>query len=185
MFLTIKIVICGDGMVGKTAIRQRYMGYAFKPSYLMTVGADFAIKNQPIGDTALKYQIWDLAGQQRFSAIRAMFYKGSLGALLLYDVTRLDTFENVPVWVGEIKKNVGHVVPLVLVANKVDLRDQADISVSTETGIQLAQELTETYMEGRMEVPYLETSAKTGQNIEESFVNLGLNIIKMDEIGWD
>ena len=82
-----KVVLCGDGAVGKTAIRQRYLGKGFQSTYLMTIGADFAVKevNIKFKETSypIKFQIWDLAGQPRFEAVRGLYYAGCLGALMV------------------------------------------------------------------------------------------------------
>lgn len=185
--MAIKVVLCGDGAVGKTAIRQRYMGFEFRASYLMTIGADFALKSftlesGPYSGRSIKYQIWDLAGQQRFSQVRSMFYKGSFGALLVYDVTRLDSFENIKTgWIAELEKNLPNPVPVVLIANKIDLRDQVEVAIDTDQGKELASNISSNYLKGKFEIPYIETSAKTGQNISTPFNKLAELIIKVDE----
>ena len=107
--MTLKIVLCGDGSVGKTALRVRYMGLGFMPTYLMTIGADFSMRNVTIatGEYAGKKtlcQIWDLAGQQSFSGVRALYYHGAHGALLVYDCTRPSTFESILGWTMKLSK---------------------------------------------------------------------------------
>ena len=123
----LKITLLGDGAVGKTSIRNRYMGRGFKESHLMTIGADFAAVDKTVKyndkDYHVTFQIWDLAGQARFTEVRQRFYFGSLGGLLLFDITRPESFSNIPNWLNEIWKNSGTgAVPIVLIGNKSDLR---------------------------------------------------------------
>lgn len=164
----------GDGAVGKTAIRERYLGKGFQSTYMMTIGADFAIKEQEIENKTVKFQIWDLAGQTRFGAVRSVYYLGCLGGLLLYDVTRPESFQNLSKWVQEYWKNNGKgVIPVVILANKVDLRDQFPNSVAKEEGQEFCEKLSEQTAPHGFETSYLETSAKTGQNVSEAFGKLG------------
>ena len=174
MVFLMKIVLMGDGAVGKTALRERYLGKGFQSTYMMTIGADFAIKEQEITGKMVKFQIWDLAGQTRFGAVRSVYYLGCLGGLLLYDVTRPESFANLQNWISEYWKNNGKgVIPVVILANKVDLRDQFPNSVSTEEGQEYCAKLSEQTMPHGFETRYLETSAKTGQNVPEAFATLG------------
>lgn len=161
-----KLSLLGDGSVGKTSLRHRYLGKEFSTSYLATLGADFAIKEVYYGNQlTVRYQIWDLAGQPRFNQLRKTFYLGSQGAIIIYDVTSYDSFNNVKNWLNEFINNNGKGTGIILlVANKVDLRN--DNSISTEQGAQLAKQLGSII---NKEVPFIETSAKTGQNIEDAF----------------
>ncbi|MHA1449172.1 MAG: Rab family GTPase [Candidatus Hodarchaeales archaeon] len=183
MFL-MKIVLAGDGAVGKTALRERYLGKGFQAKYLMTIGADFALKEASIDNKDLKFQIWDLAGQQRFSAVRSVYYLGCLGALLLFDVTRPETFENLQNWVDELWKNNGKgVIPLVILGNKVDLRDQFPNHVTDEQALSYCEKLSEKTRSEGFEIQYLPTSAKTGLNVAESFDKLGTVYFQFVEKG--
>ncbi|MFW9997854.1 MAG: GTP-binding protein [Candidatus Odinarchaeota archaeon] len=183
MFL-MKIVLAGDGAVGKTALRERYLGKGFQAKYLMTIGADFALKEATIDGRELKFQIWDLAGQQRFSAVRSVYYLGCLGALLLFDVTRPETFEHLQNWVDEIWKNNGKgQIPLVILGNKVDLRAQFPNHVTDEQAKEYCEKLTEQTQSEGFEVQYLPTSAKTGLNVPESFDSLGKGYFQFVEKG--
>jgi small GTP-binding protein len=173
-----KIVLCGDGAVGKTALRLRYMGRGFQAKYMMTIGADFALKEISVTDNigtskTYKFQLWDLAGQQNFSSVRPLYYMGSNGAMLVYDVTRLSTFENTLSWVQEIVKGISkEVFPIVLLANKIDLRRQSDIAITSEEGRELARQISDEAFDGKVKVPYIETSAKTGENVDEAFLRI-------------
>lgn len=174
-----KITILGDGAVGKTSLRQRYMGRGFATQHQMTIGADFAAVQKDVeynGVTRpITFQIWDLAGQKRFTEVRARFYFGSLGGLMVFDVTRAESFQNAASWINEIWKNNGKgVVPITLIGNKSDLRDKK--SVPKDKVLEYCKMLSERTLEHGFEVNYVETSAKTGENIDLAFVTLGQKI---------
>ena len=173
-----KIALLGDGAVGKTALRNRFMGKDFAADYLMTIGADFASKAVKLDGKTVKFQIWDLAGQPRFEAVRELYYRGAVGGLLVYDVTRYSSFENTPRWVTELWQNNGKgKVPIVVLGNKIDLREALPDSVIPGQGNALAHELSKICAESGFEVQYLETSAKTGVNVDRAFSLLGETII--------
>ncbi|MFX0125198.1 MAG: Rab family GTPase [Candidatus Hodarchaeota archaeon] len=175
----LKIVLIGDGGVGKTAIRERYLGKGFKAQYLLTIGADFAMRDDTIRGDSIRYQIWDLAGQQRFDAVREVYYKGSVGALLVYDVTRPDSYFNTPKWINELWTNNGRGrVPMVVVANKIDMRELSDDTVSPEQGRIFTDRLTKLTKPEGFDCYYIETSAKTGVNIQAAFSQLGESIMR-------
>ena len=179
-----KIVLTGDGSVGKTALRQRYLGRGFKSQYMMTIGADFAIKDTEItsgkyAGQQIKCQIWDLAGQVGFKNVRALYYTGSHGALLVYDCTRINSFESVHSWMNEIQKNAGHKIPVVLIANKIDLRNHVDHALSTIDGEDIARKITKEYYDNKISIPYLETSAKTGENVNLAFLKIVELIVQL------
>lgn len=172
--ILIKVALIGDGAVGKTSLRQRFIGEKFSSSYLLTVGADFSIYGVTIDDKEVKFQLWDLAGQQRFAIVREGYYRGCVGCVAVYDVTRMDTFANVPRWIDEAFKHSGHgKVPIVLLGNKSDLRGIYPDSLSPVQGQQLADELTKK----SISCTYFDTSAKTGENVREAFIQLGRAIL--------
>ena len=171
-----KIILIGDGAVGKTSLRKRFMGASFKESYMLTIGADFSIKEFPInsnrGVEILQYQIWDLAGQQTFKAVRGLYYGGVNGALLVYDITNHDSYNNVKNWLLELKSHcLQPPPPIVIIANKVDLRDVVDHSIQRSDGIELVRQLSSFYWGNNVNIgiPFLETSAKTGENVDIDF----------------
>ena len=120
-----KIVLVGDGAVGKTSPRKQYLGQGFDTDYLSTMGADFALHDTTIENTHIRWQIWDLAGQPVFKDVVRAYYTKIFGGVLVYDVTRRQTFENVEKWLNDIWSHSGREknVPVVLIANKVDLRE--------------------------------------------------------------
>jgi len=169
-----KIVLLGAGGVGKTSLRYRYLGEGFKAGYSMTIGADFAAKKADVDGESITAQIWDLAGQERFESVRSVYYRGCVGALLVFDITRPDTFNVIPNWLGElIKNNNNEIVPLVLIGNKGDLRDEAEDVVTDEMAMEYADKLSEW---SGYDIPYVETSALEGSNVDEAFVTLLRNV---------
>jgi small GTP-binding protein len=174
MSFLMKIVLAGDGAVGKTALRERYLGKGFSSNYMMTIGADFALKEATIREKNIKFQIWDLAGQPRFGTVRSVYYYGCLGALLLFDVTRPDTFTNLESWLEEIFKHNGKgMIPIVLLGNKVDLREQFPNHITDQQAEEFADNLSKKTMEAGFPVKFMPTSAKTGLNVSTAFDMLG------------
>ena len=175
-----KVCLLGDGAVGKTALRERYLGKQFSSGYVMTIGADFAVKKTEInteeGKKSIKFQIWDLAGQPRFNSVRELYYKGSHGGLLIFDITRRDSFTNLTSWIEELYRNSGRgTMPIAFLGNKVDLRDEVDDPVTQNEAHKFIKQFKEQYKID-FEIPYLETSAKTGKNVDESFNILATTI---------
>jgi Ras-related protein Rab-2A len=159
-----KIVVLGEGAVGKTAIVTRFSHGFFRTDYKTTIGSQFAVKNvdfvRDIGITTVKLQIWDVAGQSRFQILRPMYYRGSSGGLLVFDVTRRRTFIVLEEWLDELFRAINKKIPLVLVANKTDLPDRV---VEPSEGKEFA---------AKHDMPYIESSAKTGEGIVDIFQNL-------------
>jgi small GTP-binding protein len=169
-----KTVLLGEGGVGKTALRYRYLGQGFKENYSMTIGADFAVKRQEMAAGDVTAQIWDLAGQPQFANVRSVYYKGAVGALLVFDITRPDTYKILPTWLNElIQHNNETLVPVVLIGNKADLRGSSEDEVPFEAAAEYAKALSDW---SGYSVPYLETSAKSGHNVDLAFVQLFNNI---------
>jgi small GTP-binding protein len=177
-----KVVLMGDGSVGKTSLRRTYMGEGFRANYMITIGADFAVKKMQLaGGHDVSIQIWDLAGQEHFKSVRSTFYKGAQGALAVYSTVERGSFDNLMNWVDECWTNAGKKIPVVLIANKTDLRDQfkdnpvmAQTIVTTEEGQALANKIAS---QGVV-TSFLETSAKTGLNVEAAFLELAIKILE-------
>ncbi|MHA1577166.1 MAG: GTP-binding protein [Candidatus Thorarchaeota archaeon] len=164
-----KIVMLGDGAVGKTAMTTRFTQDFFEADYKRTIGADFAVKRMelPDIDSKVTLQCWDLSGQPRFEFVRQGFYRGARGGLLLYDVTRRRTFLNIDRWKEEAFENTGQEIPIVVVANKIDLVDSR--AVAKKDGKTYAKE------NGFI---YVESSALTGENVEEAYMKFCKKMIK-------
>jgi len=169
----------GDGGVGKTTLRRRFMGEGFSATYIMTIGADFAAKTVEVNGRQMRFIIWDLAGQPHFKQVRKSFYAGAVGGILVYDVTRRETFEHIPCWLEEFISNCGRgrdAVAAVLIGNKVDLREGARNAVSPEEGAKMRCLLAERY---GIRLDFVETSAKTGENVEKAFVALAQELLSL------
>ncbi|MFX0015547.1 MAG: Rab family GTPase [Promethearchaeota archaeon] len=179
---TLKVILIGDGAVGKTSIRRRYLGEGFKIDYQMTIGADLAAKTSDLvyaGGKQIKYLIWDLAGQPRFSNVRKIYYMSAVGALVVFDMTRPESFQNIVKWMNELWRNNGRgPVPLIVLGNKVDLREVGMPCVSEKKVQAFVARLSHVSEQYRgFKIHYLPTSAKTGQNIEQAFELLGEAIL--------
>ncbi len=171
----LKIVLAGDQAVGKTSLRKRYLGESFEGKYMLTIGTEFSLKKLFLDGDEFSLQIWDLAGQQQFRHVRTLYYQGARGAIIVYDVTKRETFENIPRWISElITHNNNQLVPILIVANKIDLReiDQSPV-ITTEEGIAFAKTLEEEYTRKGFDTWFIyhETSAKTGCGVEEAITN--------------
>lgn len=159
-----KVVMIGAGGSGKTALVNRFLTHKFSEEYIVTIGSQFAVKTVEVEaangrSVVVKLLVWDLAGQQRFDFIRGSYYRGSKGALLVFDTTRKSTWLELPKWIKETEDALGERIPIILLANKVDLVEHRVIT--REMGEQFTREHGLT--------GYLETSALTGQNVEEAF----------------
>ncbi len=173
----IKLVLIGDAAVGKTSIRQRYLGQGFQREHLTTLGADFAATTKEVDEYQIKYQIWDLAGQPMFKNVRPRFFKGCFGALAVFDITRKDTFFNLGNWIEELYQYSGRgVVPIIMLANKMDLEEEQE--VTRQEAEEFVEELNKKTKELSIENFFLETSAKTGLNIEKAFGIIGQYIVE-------
>lgn len=159
-----KVVMIGAGGSGKTALVNRFLTQKFSEQYIVTIGSQFAVKTVTVENfnghsVVVKLLVWDLAGQERFDFIRSSYYKGSKGGLLVFDTTRKNTWAELPKWIEETDNALGLRIPIILLANKVDLADERIIT----------PEMGKAFVQEHGLVGYLETSALTGQNVEEAF----------------
>ncbi len=183
--LLFKICLIGDGRVGKTTLRHRFIGdKGFNESYIMTIGADFALKEITIGNIPLTFQIWDLAGQPHFKSVRSVYYAGAGAAVVVFDITRPKTFANSILWINELWKNTGKgPVPIILLGNKTDMRYDSTVDSSQFVNDEDARKFCklfslETARYKGFIVPYLPTSAKTGLNVNKAFDYLGRILLR-------
>ncbi|KAH8415743.1 hypothetical protein KR222_011736 [Zaprionus bogoriensis] len=155
-----KVIMLGDSGVGKTSLLIRFRDGRYVPSYfLSTVGIDFRNKVVVVDGTRVKLQIWDTAGQERFRSVTHAYYRDAHALLLLYDVTNKTTYDNIRAWLGEIREYAQEDVVIVLIGNKADC-GSSERQVKREDGERLGREHN---------VPFMETSAKTGLNVELAF----------------
>ncbi|KAL6063560.1 Ras-related protein Rab-11A, variant 3 [Balamuthia mandrillaris] len=167
----VKVVIIGDSGVGKSNIMSRFTNGQFYEDSKTTIGVAFATKSfsinpdspdlTPQEGTDVKLQVWDTAGQERYRALCSAYYRGALGALVVYDITNRQSLEHIPKWLEELDRYCTQDVVVILVGNKCDLVSQRCVSV--EEGKRLAE---------KENMFFIETSAKSGSNIEKAFVQL-------------
>ncbi|KAG0236790.1 hypothetical protein BGW42_002658 [Actinomortierella wolfii] len=164
-----KIVLIGDSGVGKSNILSRFTRGDFNLESKSTIGVDFGARTVQVEDgKMIKAQIWDTAGQERYRAITAAYYRGAVGALLLYDITQPGTFESVSRWLSEVREHADANIIVMLVGNKSDLRHLR--AIPTEDGKSFAQE------NGLM---FIETSALDSTNVDVAFTDLLTEIYKV------
>ena len=155
---SVKFIIVGDSSVGKSNILLRFSRNIFDSGHQATLGIEFANKHLIYNNTDYLIQIWDTAGQENFRSVTRAYYKASAVAMVVYDITKEETFEHIQSWLKDCKDLAPKTVLLVLVGNKTDLEDQRVIS--KERGENLAKENN---------MMFFETSAKSGKGIEEAF----------------
>ncbi|XP_031492487.1 ras-related protein RABA5d-like [Nymphaea colorata] len=153
-----KVVIIGDSAVGKSNLLSRFARNEFNANSKATIGVEFQTQSMEIEGREVKAQIWDTAGQERFRAVTSAYYRGAVGALIVYDMTRRATFENVDRWLEELRTHSDTTVARILVGNKCDLESLRDVSV--EEGKELAEN------EGLF---FMETSALDSTNVQAAF----------------
>ena len=156
-----KILILGDSFVGKTNILKRFVHNEFDSTTKETVGVEFDSKNYNFGEKTIKAQIWDTAGQERYRSVTKAYYKGAKGALLVYDISRRITFENIDNWIIDLRTNGDKDILIILIGNKSDLNSKREVNKDE------AENKAEQY-----NIAFLETSAKNGDNIDKAFGEL-------------
>ncbi|XP_075231043.1 ras-related protein Rab-13-like [Lycorma delicatula] len=158
---TYKILVLGDSNVGKTCIMHRYCDETYYDTYVSTIGIDFKQKIMEVDGTRVMMQIWDTAGQERFRTLTTAYYRGAMGIILMYDVTSLESFDNLSYWLDNIRMNAPPDVVKILAGNKCDATSLR--SVTTDSGKKLAE---------HFDIPFYEVSCKNSYNVEEVFVTL-------------
>ncbi|XP_059445762.1 ras-related protein RABA2a [Corylus avellana] len=153
-----KVVLIGDSGVGKSNLLSRFTRNEFCLESKSTIGVEFATRTLQVEGRTVKAQIWDTAGQERYRAITSAYYRGALGALLVYDVTKPTTFENVSRWLKELRDHADSNIVIMLIGNKTDLKHLR--AVATEDAQNYAEK------EG---LSFIETSALEATNVEKAF----------------
>ena len=161
-----RYIIVGDMAVGKSCLLLQFTDHKFRHQHELTIGVEFGGKTIEVKNKNVKIQIWDTAGQEAFQAITRTYYKGAIGALLVYDITRRETFEHINKWLNEVKINGSKDICCILIGNKNDLEDQRQVKI--EEGEELAK---------KNNLLFLETSAKTAYNVESAFVTSAEKIL--------
>ncbi|KAL7617249.1 ras-related protein RABC2a [Lactuca sativa] len=170
--LSFKILLIGDSGVGKSSLLVSFISDAFE-DLAPTIGVDFKMKQLTVGGKRLKLTIWDTAGQERFRTLTSSYYRGAQGIILVYDVTRRETFTNLSeIWAKEVDLySTNQDCVKMLVGNKVD--KDTERFVSREEGIDLAKEL---------KCLFLECSARTRENVNQCFEELALKIMEVPSL---
>ncbi|XXG83622.1 hypothetical protein AAC387_Pa10g1335 [Persea americana] len=170
--LSFKILLIGDSGVGKSSLLFSFISNAVDDP-APTIGVDFKIKQLTVAGKRLKLTIWDTAGQERFRTLTTSYYRGAQGIILVYDVTRRETFTDLSdIWAKEIELYSSNQDCIkVLVGNKVD--KESERAVTREEGIALAQEYG---------CSFFECSAKTRENVEKCFEELALKILAVPSL---
>ena len=170
--ITFKILTIGESGVGKTCVLRRFVENKFLKNHLATIGIDFKTKTLNIYNQEIKLKIWDTAGQERFRNITTQYYKGADGIVLVYDVTEESSYDKIRDWMEQILSNTTQdEIGLVLLGNKCDMNPR---TVTVEMGNKMAEDL---------KISYFETSALTGQGINEAFEKLTKDIMKKKGVG--
>ena len=167
-----QLLIIGDSTVGKTSILSRFANGIFNSNYLATVGLDSFTKDEIIDDKTVRIKIWDTAGQERYKSLTKGFFRNAEGVMLVYDVTNSETYENLKFWLQSIKNNTSPdmgEIPIILIGNKIDCEDR-------EVKVEEAENFWK-----EQGYPYFETSAKTGENIDNTIKYLVKKVINIKE----
>uniref|UniRef100_A0A182J5I9 Ras-related protein Rab-7 n=1 Tax=Anopheles atroparvus TaxID=41427 RepID=A0A182J5I9_ANOAO len=169
----LKVIVLGDSSVGKTSLMNQYVNKRFSNQYKATIGADFLTKEVVIDERVVTMQIWDTAGQERFQSLGVAFYRGADCCVLVYDTTAPNTFKNLESWRDEFliqasPRDPEH-FPFLVLGNKVDLENRA---VSTKRAQQ--------WCTSKNDIPYFETSAKEGINVDLAFQTIAKNAIAQE-----
>ncbi|VDD79908.1 unnamed protein product [Mesocestoides corti] len=167
-----KYIIIGDTGVGKSCLLLQFTDKRFQPVHDLTIGVEFGARMITLDGKQIKLQIWDTAGQETFRSITRSYYRGAAGALLVYDITRRDTFLHLAPWLEDAKQNSSSNMVIMLIGNKSDLESRR--SVRKEEGEAFARE------HGLI---FLETSAKTAANVEEAFIETARSIYEKIQEG--
>ena len=172
----LKILVLGDTATGKTSFIKRYVHNTHSKDHKATVGVDFVLKQLQVNKKSVRLQMWDIAGQDRFGAIARVYYKDAKGALLLYDITRKDSYDNTLLWKKEIDEKVrlpdGSRLPVLLVGNKSDLEERRQVPDDKDRLNEFVQE--------NGFIGWFETSAKEGTLIHDAARFLVEDILKHD-----
>lgn len=168
-----KVLLLGDAGVGKTSLMWRFSDDVFNHTYISTIGIDFKLRTIEVLGQKVRLQVWDTAGQERFHAISVSYYRTAAGIMLVYDITRRRSFENIAKWLRKIDEHAKEDVIKLLIGNKCDMEHPR--AVMREEGEKLADEY---------DMAFFETSAKENESIDEAFECIVEEIMKRFVPGW-
>ncbi|OAF64900.1 Ras-related protein Rab-21 [Intoshia linei] len=163
--LHFKLVLLGDSSVGKSSLVIRFDKGTYQEYQESTIGAAFFMKTATVDNRPIKYEIWDTAGQERYHTLAPMYYRGAQAAIVVYDISKENTFYRAKVWIQELHKQASTDIVIALCGNKNDLVDERE--VSKEEALKYAQEEN---------LIFMETSSKSNHNVTEIFANIARKI---------
>ncbi|ODV62732.1 Rab family GTPase [Ascoidea rubescens DSM 1968] len=163
--ISVKLVLLGEAAVGKSSLVLRFVSNDFQENKEPTIGAAFLTQRCKINDKTIKFEIWDTAGQERFASLAPMYYRNAQSALIVYDITKPQSFIKARHWVKELHEQASKDITIALVGNKLDLASERQITY--EEGKTLAEEEN---------LLFYETSAKTGEQVSDVFLGIGNKI---------
>ena len=159
-----KLVLLGDTAVGKSCLVVRFVRDEFFEFQEPTIGAAFLTSTVDLDDTKVKFEIWDTAGQERYRSLAPMYYRGARAAAVVYDITHEDSFKGAKSWIRELKKKTSNCL-ILLVGNKIDLIEKRRVNVDDVRNYARDNNII-----------YMESSAKTGTNVDQIFTNIAHNL---------
>ena len=168
-----QLLIIGDMTVGKTSLLSRYSKGVFNTSYLATVGLDNFTKDEVIDNKTVRIKIWDTAGQEKFQSLTKGFFRNAQGIMVVYDVTNVETYENLKYWTQSIKTHMGSdidKISVIVIGNKIDSNER-----------EVNKQDAEIYC-SELGYPYFETSAKTGENVNKTIKYLVKEVLKKNSL---
>ncbi|KAI8611963.1 ras-related protein rab-11A [Chytriomyces sp. MP71] len=163
-----KVVLIGDSGVGKSNLLSRFTRNEFNLDSKSTIGVEFATRTIQVDGKTIKAQIWDTAGQERYRAITSAYYRGAVGALLVYDITKVSSYENVNRWLKELRDHADSNIQIMLVGNKSDLKHARSVATDEAKGFAAENGLT-----------FIETSALDSSNVEPAFQKILTEIYRV------
>eukprot|EP01129_Flabellula_baltica_P015590 TRINITY_DN799_c0_g3_i2.p2 TRINITY_DN799_c0_g3~~TRINITY_DN799_c0_g3_i2.p2 ORF type:complete len:228 (-),score=68.95 TRINITY_DN799_c0_g3_i2:2795-3478(-) len=169
-----KVVLVGDSGVGKSNLLLRFTKGQFKEDTTATIGVEFAVKSIDIDEVSIKAQIWDTAGQERYRAVTSAYYRSAVGAMLIYDITNKESFDNIERWLDELRQHADNNIVIMLIGNK---SDQYHV-------IEVPTERAELYCRENG-LNFMETSAKDNTNVDLAFETLVRQIYEQNQYERD
>jgi small GTP-binding protein len=168
-----QLLVIGDMTVGKTSLLSRYSKGVFNTSYLATVGLDNFTKDEVIDNKTVRIKIWDTAGQEKFQSLTKGFFRNAQGIMVVYDVTNVETYENLKYWTQSIKTHMGSdidKISVIVIGNKIDSNER-----------EVNKQEAEIYC-SELGYPYFETSAKTGENVNKTIKYLVKEVLRKNDL---
>ena len=167
-----QLLVIGDSMVGKTSLLYRFTNGSFDAHYLATVGLDNFTKDEIINNKKVRIKIWDTAGQEKFQSLTKGFFRNAQGIMIVFDVSNIETYDNIKYWSQSIKTHMGseiEKIPVIIIGNKMDLKER-----------KINKNDAEAYCT-ELGYPYFETSAKTGENVDNTIKYLVVQVLKKNK----